>query len=505
MKFGIILFSEDQKSQAGVRIRYDRIKLALQHLGHSLEFIPIQNLGLVSDLAYDICLISKCYDSRAIMAAELLQSQGVNVGVDLFDDYFSQVSDSRFLRLRYWLKNILPYCSFVLCSTLAMRSIAKIYAPNLPVHILNDPAQLFDPKMLAMNLARKLDFAQRQRRIDIAWFGMGDNPNFPVGITDLSTLGCEIDRLRGYNFDINLNILTNRRALTTHNLSQLRKLATSYEIEEWTEEREVILLEQSLVSFLPVNAQSFSRVKSLNRAVTALTAGTQVLSSGYPLYQSLDQFIYRCPRKFITDLKMGKLAFRAATVLPFSEKMRQLADVDVEANALNKFISSLNPPKHFKNKILALIHGKETLVANHKFAQKNKILSVKSLFCHLEVNFDVRFRQNNQAKLEILISKKKVSLIDQQLMPYLNHSIKLIDTEYFILELFKFFPDIPVIGLSLINLNTPATNAAAYHAIMEYIIEVLQRIFPNVECVVSEHSKRIPWTLPKIAEPKVIS
>ena len=505
MKIGIVLLSEDQRSQAGVRIRYDRIKLALQNLGHSLEFIPVQNLGLVSELTYDICLISKVYDSRAIMAAKLLQTKGVNVGVDLFDDYFSQLSDSRFLRLRYWLKSILPYCSFVLCSTLDMLSITKIYAPNIPVHILNDPIQLFDSKMLAIKLARKLDFAQKQRRIDIAWFGMGDNPSFPVGIDDLSALGCEIDRLRGYNFDIHLNILTNRRALTTYNLAQLRKLAISYDIEEWTGEREVVLLEQSLVSFLPVNAQSFSRVKSLNRATTALSAGTQVLSSGYPLYQSLDQFIYRCPRKFIADLNTGELALRAATVLPFRDKMRQIADVDVEANSLNKFLSSLNAAKDFRNNLLALIHGKETLVVNHKFAQKNKILSVQSFFSDLDVNFDVRFRHNNQAKLEILISKKKLSLVDPQLMLDLNDSIKLIDTEYFIIDLLNFFPDIPIVGLSLINLNTPAANAAAYQSIMGYIIKVLQRIFPNLECIVSEHSRRIPWISPVIAESKVIS
>lgn len=133
MRLGIIIPTEQQKAQAGVRIRYERIKPALQVLGHDLDFIPIQNLASTSKLTHDIYLISKCYDARAILGAQQLQRQGAIVGVDLFDDYFSQLTDSRFVRLRYWLRALLPHCSFILCSTPGMQDIAKAYDPHLPI------------------------------------------------------------------------------------------------------------------------------------------------------------------------------------------------------------------------------------------------------------------------------------------------------------------------------------------------------------------------------------
>lgn len=500
MRLGVILPPEEQKHQAGVRIRYERIKPALQALGHDLEFIPIQNLVSTSKPMHDIYLISKCYDARAIMVAQQLQAQGVNVGVDLFDDYFSQLSDSRFGRLRYWLRTLLPYCSFVLCSTTGMRDIVKNYGSNLPVHVMNDPAMPFDAQILAETLARKLHIAQQQRRIDVSWFGIGDNPYFPVGLADLIAFGCEVDRLRGFGFEVNLTILTNRRAMTVDNLARLRKLATPYQIEEWTDEREASLLARSLVSFLPVNAQSFSRVKSLNRAITALTSGTQVLSSGYPLYKLLDQFIYRCSRQLIADLKRGELSLRESTVTQFCEQARQLADADAESKALIDFLVGLKPSQQLvyqTNAIFAVIHGNEMLVDSHKFAQKKNMLSVASPLCKLELNFDVRFRYNQQGELVVLISKKKICLIDARLTSMLNSPIKLLNTEYLVLDVLKVFPDVSVSGHALILLDTPVAYAAVYPVIMGCVTDILQRIFLGINWVVLERSTQIPWVISK--------
>lgn len=500
MKLGIIIPTEAQKTQAGVRIRYERIKPALETLGHDLDFIPIQDLASTSKPTHDIYLISKCYDARAILAAQQIQAQGAKVGVDLFDDYFSQLTDSRFVRLRYWLRSLLPHCAFVLCSTPGMQDIAKAYAPHLPAHVMNDPAEPFDAEALAKTLKRKIERARQQHRIDIAWFGMGDNPNFPVGLADLAAYGSEIDRLRGHGFDIHLSILTNLRAMTADNLAPIRKLATPYSIEEWTAEREVALLERSLVSFLPVNAQSFSRVKSLNRAITALTAGTQVLSAGYPLYQALNPFIYRCPRQLMVDIERDELCMRTATVPSFYELTRQLADVEIETKKLTDFLLGLQSPQLPAVKSdarFAVIHGKETLGDTHKFAQKKNMLSVASPLCKLDLNFDVRFRCNEQGKLLVLVNKKKNNMVDAQLVPLLTAPIKVLNTEYQGLDVSKVFPDIKIPGHALIHLDTPATIAAIYPKMMNCVIKILQHIFPGIGWVVSEQFKHIPWAIPE--------
>jgi len=499
MRLGIIIPTEEQKAQAGVRIRYARMQPALQVLGHDLDFIPIQNLASTSKPTHDIYLISKCYDARAILAAQRLQSLGANVGVDLFDDNFSQLTDSRFVRLRYWLRTILPHCSFILCSTPGMKDVATAYGSHLPIHVMNDPAESFDAEVLAEKLARKLERAQQLRRIDIAWFGMGDNPNFPVGLADLAAYGSDVDRLRGHGFDIHLSILTNQRAMTADNLAPLRKLATRYTIEEWTVEREETLLARSLISFLPVNAQSFSRVKSLNRAITALTSGSQVLSAGYDLYQPLEKFIYRCPRQLISDLNRGNLLLRGASVPSLCEQTLHLADVDTEVMKLTEFLAGLQRPQRptaQTNDSFAVIHGKETLSDTHKFAQKQNMLSVASPLCKLDLNFDVRFQYIENGELSVLVNKKKRNLIDPRLIPMFELSTRILNTDYLVIDVAKVFPDFKTPGLSLIKLKTPAAQAAAYPVIMGNVIEILHRIFPGIGVVVCEQSKRIPWALP---------
>ena len=507
MKLGIIIPTEEHKAQAGVRIRYERIKPALQALGHDLDLITIQDLTLSSKLTCDIYLISKCYDARSILAAQRLHNLGARVGIDLFDDYFSQLTDSRFVRLRYWLRTLLPHCSFILCSTPGMQEIAKAYAPRLPIHVMNDPAEPFDAEVLAQTLARKLDKAKQQRCVEIAWFGMGDNPNFPVGMSDLAAFGSDIDRLRGHGFDVHLSILSNQRAMTAVNLAPLRKLATPFMIDEWSAEREAALLSRSLVSFLPVNAQSFSRVKSLNRAITALTAGTQVLSSGYALYQPLKQFIYRCPRQLMADLKRGELAMRAATVPSYCEQARQLADIKVEATNLMDFLVGLQPmhqPAQQTKTHFAVLHGKETLGDTHKFAQKQNMLSVASLFCKSELNFDVRFQYKEHDKLLALVNVKKRSLINTRLVPEPDLPVKILKTEYLVLDVSKALPDLAIPGHSLIQLASPAANAAAYPVLMGSLIEILHQIFPGIGVVVSEQSKQIPLALPMNLSSEVV-
>jgi hypothetical protein len=498
MKLGVIIPSEEQKAQAGVRIRYERIRPAWQTLGHELELIPIQHLATLSKPTYDIYLISKCYDARAIMAAEHLSSQGALVGVDLFDDYFSQWADSRFVRQRYWLRTLLPHCSFILCSTPGMRDLANMYSSNLPMHVMNDPPEPFDTEVLAATLASKLAIAREQRRVEVAWFGMGDNPNFSVGLADLAAFGSEVDRLRGHGYAIRLSILTNPRAMTADNLAPLAKLATPHTIEEWTTEREAALLGRSLVSFLPVNAQGFSRVKSLNRAITALTAGAQVFSAGYPLYKPLDLFIYRNGWQLLHDLDGGELALRTATMPQFLERIRQLADVDTEARALAEFLISLKSRAQsvaLGKPALAVIHGKETLGDTHKFAQKKNILSVGSPLCKLELNFDVRIRCDQQGKIEVLVSKKRRDLLAPELERLSQQIIELLQTEYLVFDKDRYFPDLATRGHSLIEMNTPAADAAAYPPVMGWVTDVMHRLFPGINCILSEQSKHLPWVV----------
>lgn len=496
MRIGILLPSEEQKAQAGVRIRYSRIEPALKQLGHKLDLITIQDLTGGAACVNDVYIISKCYDARAHIIARYLAQAGKAVGVDLFDDYFSQHADSRFVRLRYWLRGLIPHCKFILCSTPGMRELAQVCAPGLPVHVMNDPAAEINADAIAAATSRKLETARNQRRIDVAWFGIGDNPNFPVGLSDLAAFGSEVDRLRGYGYDVNLEILTNRRAMTSEYLAAISRLATSYTLEEWNETRESELLARSLLSFLPVNAQNFSRVKSLNRAVTALTAGVQVLSAGYPLYAPLAPFIYRNPRQFLRDLQNGKPALRPDTVQSLAASLKSLADISHETTFLAEFLvdACSSSTAVSKSGPSAVIHGKETTGNIHKFAQQNRTLSVASPLCQASLNYDIRFEFSPDGQgYDVYIASKKVDQINASFKPKLISHGSILTTQYKKLQTETVFPHMRIQGRALAALNSPGGMTAAYPLIMNSIVEVMEQLFPGVTCFHAEQSKLLPW------------
>ena len=195
------------------------------------------------------------------------------MGVDVFDDYFSDTTDSRLVRYRSWLYQLVQLCDFALCSTAVMEQVIAKYRADVPTHQLNDPSLDHEIGELPDLITRKADLARDSMLIRAAWFGVGDNPYFPVGLADLAAYAETLGELRTQGFAIDLTILTNRRALTADGLSLITQLPIKARVEEWTESAERDLLRDALVTFLPVNARGFSAAKSLNRAVTALSAG----------------------------------------------------------------------------------------------------------------------------------------------------------------------------------------------------------------------------------------
>lgn len=499
MKICVLLPSEQQKEQAGVRIRYMRIAPILSELGHQLEMLPIQEFTANIASQYNVFLVSKCYDARAIIAAQVLRNQGKPVGVDLFDDYFSQANDSRFVRLRYWLRSMLEHCSFVLCSTLRMRELARAYTKNLPIHVMNDPAEPFDMVAMAAALSNKLKLIKETDNLNVAWFGMGDNPNFPVGLSDLISFGGELARLRGHEFNVRLEILTNRRAMTPDNLASLRRLPVPYTLEEWSETRERELLGRSLLCFLPVNAQSFSTVKSLNRAVTALTAGVQVLSAGYPLYQPFADYIYRDATLFMADLVSENLKLRVDTLPYLVQTLNKVANVEHESMMLASFLGRQldEVVKPSRAAGAAVIHGKESSGDVHKFAQRLGGISIASPFCAGELNYDVRFVfPANGDGLDVLISEKKAGMLASGYRRHLVDGGKILSTTYKKIQIAKVFPDLEIFGHALLQMDTPCATTAAYAPLLQGMIEVVSRLFPDLTCCVSEQTKQFPWHAP---------
>lgn len=391
MHLGVVVPSEDHLATAGVRIRYQRIAAEMAALGHRLSVTVLDDVRLDRKPLADAYLLSKCHDARACVLAQEIRAMGRHCGVDFFDDYYSQARDSRFVHIRAWLRGIAPFLTFALCSTPPLRKAIASLLPGLPCHVLNDPAPGIDVTALAANLNAKRDRLAQTGIIDIGWFGIGANRHFPLGLSDLAAFGGHLSVFRQEGLAPRLSILTNTRAMTAERLESLKRLPVPWRIEEWSPEAEVQLLAEAQLCFLPVNAQPFSTMKSLNRALTALTSGAQVLSAGYPLYDSLGDFIYRDGASLLGDFRSGALRLRPATLQAFAEALCRHGDSTVEAGRLAGFLEALPPPPAVARQKLIVLHGRQSHGLVHKFVQRMGHLSATGPWTETPgLNYDLR-------------------------------------------------------------------------------------------------------------------
>lgn len=407
MRLLFIVPSTGHKTTAGSRIRYDR----LAQDGDCFT-VSIQSLAeLTSDdlSSCDVCILSKTYALESLAIAQALRSMGKTVGIDLFDDYFTQWDDPRLTRFRRWLALACRACDFALCSTPNMRRVIEHYAPDLPIHVLPDPYPEIDPAALAPILADKLARAQRERVIDVLWFGIGSNPFFPVGLQDLVAWSSSLRALAAAGLRPQLTILTNKPALRPERLAQLSRLPIDYRIDFWSLDAEKEALAKALVCFLPVNGQSFSRAKSLNRALTAISAGAQVLSPAFPLYAELDPAIYTNATELAQDVTEGRCRIRAENATEIARIVAETSAVTSLRRDLFDFLSGLVAQKAQRASTraarkVALIYGLNQDIPAVRGAKAAGVLSVGSPFVRLERAYDIRMDYLSGPGLDVWIT-----------------------------------------------------------------------------------------------------
>jgi hypothetical protein len=488
MRVAIVVPSEQYLALAGARIRYQRIAARLRRSGHSLDMIKITEFHRRNPPEHQVYVFSKCYDARSFMTARYLRSHGCRIAVDVFDDYFSQAWDSRFIRHREWLRTIGELCDFFLCSTPQMQEVVSTFLPGKPGHVLNDPFDAFDLAAVAETGQAKLAAARADRHVDVVWFGVGDNPNFPVGLSDLSAFGGSLARIAQRGFTVNLRILTNRRALTVEGLAAIGRLSVPVSVEEWTQEREKELLRQSLLAFIPVNAQPFSIAKSLNRAVTALTGGAQVLSPGYPLYQPLDDFIYHDADSFVDDLLGRRLKVRRSSIRALSRQLTIWGDPDREAEKLGEFLTRLEdgPEEHDTPEapLIGLIHGQRSPADCHKAAQRLGYLSISSPFSGPGLNYDIRYVIAPEG-VQVQVSETAASKISPRVAGFLRPAISPTGKPVSTVSLGEALPGHPFSQYRPLE-AAPYSRAAIYAEAIHLVRDATSRLFPDISIYLSE-------------------
>lgn len=514
MRICIVTPSQSFATSAGVRIRYDRLQAAIR--GAEISIAPIETLDSKKKLVHDAYVFAKTYTAHSYLLGHRLRQMGKLVGVDIFDDYFSQVRDSRLTYHRAWLATMNELVDFVLCSTKPLEAALRGLMPGKPISVIPDPSDTLEPRSVAELLRRKLTEAQGSHTLRVLWFGIGDNPYFPVGIHDLVAFGGELTGLSRMGWSAELTILTNTRALSVDGLNQIRRLPLPVTIEEWSPEREQSELMQSHVSFLPVNGQQFSRMKSLNRAATALVAGCQVLSCGYPLYEDLSEFIYRAASQLLTDFENGSPKVRERTLPALTKRLNELASPERGAETLVSFLrkiraaGSAGRPRTIgprtdgelaKSAIrsfltgfapdLGIVHGARTDRQVQDLVKAIGGLSVRGPFCPAEWNFHARFDLSTRGSMQILIADHVTELVAPDLRQCLVPFGQLADQAFHLLPDDVTRHEFKFAGLALLRETSFIKDATAAPRLTADVLAACRRLFPGVTFYVSERSPQL--------------
>jgi hypothetical protein len=343
MRLQVLVGGPEGLAAAGTRIRYRRLIPALARLGIQLTITPMDRLGGDPASEADVLLFSKITDARSLVLAGQLKGSGPLVGIDLFDDYFSQSDRSALSGQRRWLSAIAADLDFALCSTAAMATAVRPALAEVPLHLLADPIGEPVPAATWLAARQQRSLERASAHLSVLWFGMGDNPHFAVGLEDLAAQADHLQALMSEGRRLSLTVLTNPRALGAGGLRRLAALPLEAQVEEWSETLETQRLREADVAFLPVRRDPFSIAKSPNRVLSALLQGCQVLCPGRPDQGNLAPFTYNHGADLARDLEGGSLRWGPHSRAALAERLASTADPAQEALGLQTFLAGLRP------------------------------------------------------------------------------------------------------------------------------------------------------------------
>lgn len=330
MRIAIVTPSAAFAQSAGARIRYGRLARATSA---AMELVPL--LDLTED--FDAYLISKAHQPIVPALAAHLRAAGKPVALDVFDDYVTQDDDARLLRYRRWFADLAPHLDGLSVSTdiLARRLAPRVDAPCA---VVADPGPEITLETLAGRLAERAPATPS--RLHFGWFGIASNPYFPAGLSDLAAFASALAAAPGEH---RLTVLTNAERASDAVLTALARAPVPVTIAPWSEAQEAALTASVDAVLLPVSAGAFNTAKSLNRAVTALAGGTQVIALGAPIYAALSDSIYTDVAEFVSDAARGCLRHRAERVPALLSRLEAVASAPASAGRLLSLLRTPPP------------------------------------------------------------------------------------------------------------------------------------------------------------------
>ena len=265
------------------------IMQGLESRGHETSWVDEQEIDSIGDSA-DCIVLQKRYDEGAVRLVERRRARGRRVVLDLWDNHFIvRPGNAEQQHEADLLRHMLTRVDAITACSPALASIVRQECPDAaPVHVIGD--RIDDLSMVPSSLPERFQAwlsqrraCQRQRseRVGLIWFGDKGTKRTKVGLPDIASLIPDLEALNE-EFPLRLTIVSNSR-------KRYRRLFAAarfpHHYEPWLAASFPTLLSTHQIALIPASNNEFTRCKSDNRAVSALTAGLAVVASDVPSYR----------------------------------------------------------------------------------------------------------------------------------------------------------------------------------------------------------------------------
>lgn len=276
---------------ASVRIRCLTPLRELQRRGY-----PVELFAPARQEAYSVVIYSKLYDPATQAQARGLQASGTRIVLDLCDNHFYNPGDLQALHeASAQLRRMIDVADELVASTAPMADVLHAEAtPGKPVTIIGDAAESRIEGVPTRGWARWWSrrrlrgLAERVRadrgRTPLVWFGSHGGPSGDHGMGDLVTLRPLLESLNRQH-PLSLTVISNS-VVKFARMIRPWHLPTHY--LGWSAETFLAALRLHAIAVIPVRENPFTRCKSNNRLVTAMTAGLAVVADAVPSYRAFE-------------------------------------------------------------------------------------------------------------------------------------------------------------------------------------------------------------------------
>lgn len=358
-------------TNAGISIRINPIIERLQAQGIDVSLVTYKDLiGCLLNAsgkpAIATYVFSKPHRSEYLSCMLALQSIGCRVGIDIFDNYYSESGALREFGVQSIWKNILHEADFCVFSTMYLLEYArKLEINSKDMFVIGDPVypDSYEP-LKKRGVTKWNQFLQECNYINVAWFGIDANPYFFAGLSDIFF---EISRLREFleypswffkkRIRQKVSICTKDVPDSRKLVIELNRIGINAEFVQWSRDTCTQLLEESHAVFLPTNNSDFSLSKTHNRLAEALSSNC---------------LVYTCPNSLYTQFKSP------LCIDSYSEFARLFADLSsgsdiaeksqIALEHISRLIKNNDDSTHFCNFLMR--------ATKEGYSRRNRIVSL---------------------------------------------------------------------------------------------------------------------------------